>query len=170
MNPPEPTLRLAPPQAPVPPAPRVRGGPRPRGTLGSRGRLSVAVVVIVGAIGYLLYQGLGNATEYFRTADQAVAQKASLAGRRVRIEGTVDPGLRTVGASIDFAISANGVTVPVVHTGAQPQLFKVGVPVVLDGRWSPGGAYFASDTIEVKHDENYKTSHSDRLKQAGATQ
>jgi len=62
------------------------------------------------------------------------------------------------------------VTVPVVHTGLQPQLFKPGVPVVLDGHWAPGGAYFASDTIEVKHDESYKAAHPDRLKRAGATQ
>ena len=159
-------MTLSPPQAPVPPAPAVR----PRATLGNRRRLAIAVVIVLGAIGYLLYQGLGNATEYFRTADQAVADKAQLAGRRFRIEGMVDPGLHTVGTAVDFDITANGVTVPVVHSGAQPQLFKVGVPVVLEGHWATDGAYFASDTIEVKHDESYKAAHPDRLKQAGASQ
>jgi cytochrome c-type biogenesis protein CcmE len=162
-------MSLAPPQMPVPPAPRVRP-PRARALLGSRARLLVTIVVIVGAIGYLLYQGLGNAAVYFRTADQAVAQKATLGSKRFRIEGTVQPKLRTVGGGVDFSISANGATVPVVHTGPQPQLFKAGVPVVLEGHWSTDGTYFASDTILVKHDENYKTSHPDRLKQAGATQ
>jgi cytochrome c-type biogenesis protein CcmE len=161
--------QLAPPQMPVPPAPRVRG-PRARTTLGSRMRLLLAVIVIVGAIGYLLYEGLGNAAVYFRTADLAVAQKPSLGTRRFRIEGTVLPGLRNQGKAVDFSIVANGVTVPVVHSGAQPQLFKPGVPVVLEGQWSADGSYYASDTILVKHDENYKTSHPDRLKQAGATQ
>jgi len=160
---------LAPPQVPVPPAPPARG-PRARATLRSRARLLVAIVVVLGAIGYLLYEGLGNAAVYFRTADQAVAQKATLGTRRFRIEGTVDTGMRTVGPSVDFSITANRVTVPVVHTGPQPQLFKEGVPVVLEGHWSPDGRYFASDTILVKHDEDYKTSHPDRLKQAGATQ
>ena len=159
---------LAPPQAPVPPAPPAH--PRGRVSIASRRRLVIAIVVLLGAIGYLLYQGLGNAAEYFRTADQAVASKGSLGTRRFRIEGTVDPGLRTVGTQAHFEISANGVTVPVVHTGLQPQLFKPGVPVVLDGHWAPGGAYFASDTIEVKHDESYKAAHPDRLKRAGATQ
>jgi cytochrome c-type biogenesis protein CcmE len=130
----------------------------------------VAVIVVTAALGYLLYQGLGNATMYFRTADQAVAQKSRLGTRRFRIEGTVDPGLHTAGSAVDFAITANGVTVPIVHSGPQPQLFKPGVPVVLDGHWATGGAYFASDTIEVKHNEDYKTTHPDRLKQAGATQ
>jgi cytochrome c-type biogenesis protein CcmE len=162
-------MSLAPPQMPVPPAPRVRP-PRARTLLGSRARLLVAIVVIVGAIGYLLYEGLGNAAVYFRTTDQAVAQKATLGTRRFRIEGTVQPGLRTVGDAVDFSITANGVTVPVVHRGPQPQLFKAGVPVVLEGHWSTDATYYASDTILVKHDENYKTSHPDRLKQAGATQ
>jgi cytochrome c-type biogenesis protein CcmE len=161
--------QMAPPQLPVPPAPRVRG-PRARATLGSRARLLVAVVVIVGAIGYLLYEGLGNAAVYFRTADQAVAQKASLGTRRFRIEGTVQRNLHDAGDAVDFSITANTVTVPVVHHGPQPQLFKAGVPVVLEGHWSADGTYFASDTILVKHDENYKTTHADRLKQAGATQ
>jgi cytochrome c-type biogenesis protein CcmE len=145
-------------------------GPRSRASLGSRRRLVVAVVVITAALGFLLYQGLGSATMYFRTADQAVADKGRLGTSRFRIEGTVDPGLHTAGAAVDFDITANNVTVPVVHSGPQPQLFKAGVPVVLDGHWVAGGAYFASDTIEVKHDENYKTSHPDRLKRAGATQ
>jgi cytochrome c-type biogenesis protein CcmE len=158
--------QLAPPQPPVPAAPSVRA----RGSLGNRRRLVVAVVVVVGAIGYLLYQGLGNAAVYFRTADQAVANKGVLGTRRFRIEGTVDGGLRTVGTDVRFSITANGVTVPVVHSGPQPQLFKPGVPVVLDGHWSTDGSFFASDTIEVKHDESYKAAHPDRLKQAGAHQ
>lgn len=161
----------APPQAPVPAAPRVRGsGPRARTSLGSRGRLAVAAVIIAGALGYLLYQGLGNATVYFRTADQAVADKASLGTRRFRIEGTVDAGIHDAGDAVAFGITAHGVTVPVVHSGAQPQLFKPGVPVVLEGHWAPGGAWFASDQILIKHDENYKTAHPDRLKSAGASQ
>lgn len=163
--------QLAPPQAAVPPAPPARpGGPRTRTALGSRRRVLIAVVIVLGAIGYLLYQGLGNAAVYFRTADQAVRAKGTLGTRRFRIEGTVDPGMRTVGTQIRFNITANGVTVPVIHTGAQPQLFKPDVPVVLDGHWSADGSFFASDTIEVKHDESYKAAHPDRLKQAGANQ
>lgn len=160
----------APPQVAVPPAPPAHGGPRQRATLGSRRRLIVAVVIVVGAIGYLLYQGLGNATVYFQTADQAVHNRTSLGTRRFRIEGTVQNDIHDVGQSVDFEIVANSVTVNIVHTGSQPQLFAPGIPVVLEGHWSADGTYFASDTILVKHDENYKTAHPDRLSQAGATQ
>ena len=55
-------------------------------------RLWLAAVVVLGALGFLVYQGLGNATLYFRTADEAVAQRETLGDRRFRIEGdVVDP-------------------------------------------------------------------------------
>ena len=153
---------LAPPQVPVPAAPRRRQ------SLGSRRRLAVAIAVIVGAIGFLLYQGLGNATLYFRTADEAVAQRATLGSRQFRIEGTVVTGtIHPEGKSVAFAIvGPAGTQVNVLHTGDEPQLFKDATPVVLDGHWS--GQVFASDQIEIKHSEDYKTQHPDRLK--GATQ
>ena len=88
----------------------------------------------------------------------------------IKITDEEAASIKTVGDAVDFSINANGVTVPVVHRGPQPQLFKTGVPVVLEGHWSADGTYYASDTILVKHDEDYKTSHPDRLKQAGATQ
>jgi len=161
---------VAPPQQPVPPAPRVRGvsgGPRARASLGSRRRVFVAVLLVVGALGFLLYQGLGNATVYFKTADEAVAQKAQLGTRRFRIEGVVLPGtIHSVGQTVAFTIGQNQVEVPVVHSGDQPQLFKDSTPVVLEGRWD--GDHFASDRIMIKHSEDYKTQHPDRL--VGATQ
>jgi hypothetical protein len=69
----------------VPPAP-----PRRRSALlGSRRRQVVAGVVIAGALAFLLLEGLNNATIYFKTADQAVADRAALGSKPFRIEGTV---------------------------------------------------------------------------------
>ena len=42
----------------------------------SRRRVWVGTVVILGALGFLVSRGLGDATLYFRTADEAVAQAA----------------------------------------------------------------------------------------------
>ena len=168
-------MTVVPPQTPVPSAPRVRnlpGAPRPRAGLGSRRRLTVAVVILVGAVGFLLYQGLGNAAVYFKTADEAVAQKAVLGTRTFRIEGAVTPGsIHGHDGVVDFSIAHNAVTVRVVHTGDPPQLFKDATPVVLEGHWvlaGPAGDYFASDLIMIKHSEDYKAAHPDRL--VGATQ
>ena len=55
-------------------------------------RLVAVVVVVAAAIGFLLWQGLGNATLYFKTADEAVRDRDELGDRRFRIEGAVVAG------------------------------------------------------------------------------
>jgi len=140
--------------------------PRPRGTFGSRRRLTIAAVVILAALGFLVFQGLGNATVYFKTADEAVRDKAKLGSHRFRIEGTVLQGTeRNMGDDgLAFTITANGVEVPVVHRGSEPPLFKeatVPPPVVLEGHFQ--GDTFSSDRIIVKHTESYTAQHPDRV-------
>jgi len=126
-------------------------------------RLWVAGAVIVVALGFLVVRGLGNATLYFRTADEAVAQRAHLGERRFRIEGTVVPGtIKPQANDVAFAIENKGVSVPVRHAGDPPELFKPGIPVVLEGRFR--GTTFASDRIMVKHSESYIARHPERVK------
>ena len=143
----------------VPPAPRVV---RKRVFLGSRRRQAVAGLVVAGAIGFLLYEGLNSATQYFLTTAQAVAKKGQLGTSQFRIEGTVQQGVHRVGSDTDFSIYADKVTVAVVDTKDPPQLFRAGIPVVLEGHWA--GSYFASDLIMVKHSASYTAAHPDRLK------
>ncbi|HET9076413.1 MAG TPA: cytochrome c maturation protein CcmE [Acidimicrobiales bacterium] len=145
----------------VPSAPRVV---HRRTFLGSRRRQIVAGVIIVGAVAFLLFQGLGNATEYFKTADQAVADRAALGTRQFRIEGTVANDVRRVGNETSFSIVANHVSVPVIDTKEPPQLFKPGIPVVLEGHWAAQGPVFDSDLVMVKHSASYAAAHPDRLK------
>jgi cytochrome c-type biogenesis protein CcmE len=138
------------------------GGVRRRSWLGSRRRQAFAAVVILGAIGYLAFQGLTNATQYFLTTKQAVAQKSSLGTKPFRIEGTVEKGVTSVGPTLHFTIYADGVAVPIISTGSPTQLFKPGVPVVLVGHWA--GSYYSSNQIMVKHSSNYTEAHPNRLK------
>jgi cytochrome c-type biogenesis protein CcmE len=125
-------------------------------------RLWLAGAVVVAALGFQVLQGLGNATLYFRTADEAVAQRESLAGRRFRIEGNVVAGtVHQSGDEVAFSIANRGVTVPVIHQGDPPELFKPGIPVVLEGRFQ--GDRFASDRMLVKHSETYVAEHPERV-------
>ena len=131
-------------------------------TTTNRRRLWLAGAVVIVALGFLVVQGLGNATLYFRTADEAVAQRQSLGDRRFRIQGAVVDGtVRQSGEQVRFDITSNGATVPVVHRGDPPELFKPGIPVVLEGHFD--GDHFASDRILVKHSETYVAEHPDRV-------
>ncbi len=124
--------------------------------------LWLAGLVVVVALGFLLFRGLGEATVYFRTADEAVAQRESLGSRRFRIEGTVVPGsVQSSKSDVTFRIAGRTTQVAVVHEGDPPELFKPGVPVVLEGHFS--GDHFASDRIMVKHSESYVAEHPERV-------
>jgi cytochrome c-type biogenesis protein CcmE len=128
----------------------------------TRTRLWIAGAVVLAALGFLIFQGLGNATLYFRTADEAVAQRAELGDRRFRIEGdVVDGSVRQVGDDVSFTLTKNEVQVPVRHKGDPPELFRPGIPVVLEGRFQ--GDFFSSDRIMVKHSETYVAKNPERV-------
>jgi cytochrome c-type biogenesis protein CcmE len=128
------------------------------------GALWVAGAVIVAALGFLVFRGLGNATLYFRTADEAVAQRDSLGTRRFRIEGTVVGGsVHPRSGGLEFRIESKGEVVDVVHRGNQPGMFKPGIPVVLEGRFAKGSTTYESDRILVKHSETYVAKHPARV-------
>jgi len=130
---------------------------------GSRRRLWLAGVVVLAALGFLVFQGLGNATLYFRTADEAVAQRDELGERRFRIEGdVVDGSVEKVGNDVSFTLTSKSVEVPVRHKGDPPELFKPGIPVVLEGRFQ--GDVFSSDRILVRHSETYVAENPDRVR------
>jgi cytochrome c-type biogenesis protein CcmE len=131
--------------------------PRRRRSLGTRRQRVLAGVIIVGALCFLLFRGLTNAMGYYLTANQAVAQRAQLGQSDFRIQGTVLPGLREVGTKLDFSITSSHVNVNVVSSGSPPQLFRVGMPVVLDGHWQ--GDTFSSFQIMVQHGSNYVEAH-----------
>lgn len=146
--------------AAVPSAPRVRP-PKP---VSSKLRIVVVVVIVLAAIGFLVFKGLGDATVYFKTADEAVAEKESLGDRRFRVEGAVvTDSVRQAGDVVEFQIISAGVTVPVVHRGDPPELFRPGIPVVLEGNWD--GDVYASDRIMVKHTSEYREQNPDRVDQ-----
>ena len=127
-----------------------------------RRRLWLAGIVVLAALGFLVFQGLGNATLYFRTADEAVAQRAELGDRRFRIEGdVVDGSVRQVGNDVSFMLTKNAVQVPVQHKGDPPELFRPGIPVVLEGRFR--GDHFSSDRIMVRHSETYVAENPERV-------
>jgi cytochrome c-type biogenesis protein CcmE len=101
---------------------------------------------------------LGDSTLYYKNADEAVAQQASLGTSRFRLQGIVvgQPQERTSDRYTRFTVEYDGVAVQVLHDGSEPALFKAGLPVVVEGHWNEGGTRFLSNRLLVKHTEDYK--------------
>lgn len=131
------------------------------GGIGRR-RAWVAFGLIAMALGFLVFRGLGDATVYFLTADEAVAQRESLGDRRFRVEGQVVAGsVRRTSDGVNFRIREGGAEVEVTHSGDPPELFQPGIPVVLEGQWKR--ERFASDRILVRHTEEYRAENPERV-------
>jgi cytochrome c-type biogenesis protein CcmE len=134
-------------------------GKEPRRRVRWRG--VVLGLVAVGALAFVLFRGLGNATLFFYNADEAVAMRSQLGADRFRLQGSVDGEFERTDGSARFAVAYNGSTVTVVHRGEIPKLFQPGIPVVLEGRWQ--GDVFASDRMLIKHNEVYVEQNPDRV-------
>lgn len=141
-------------------APPVGGARADRGKrvaiLGTLGVLAFALV-------FLAYQGLTDATVFFRNVDEAVAQRDTLGDKRFRLQGSVvDGSVESDGTAVRFAVVHGGVEARVIHAGSPPELFQPDIPVVLEGRWSDEGDWFESDRILVKHSEEYEAENPER--------
>jgi len=132
--------------------------------MSSSRRAIIVAAVVLGALAFVVAKGLGDATVFFKTADEAVADKSSLGDRRFRVEGLVTDPVARDGGDVRFSIISAGVCLPVRHAGDPPELFKPGIPVVLEGRWR--GDVYASDRILVKHTSEYREKNAERLTQA----
>jgi cytochrome c-type biogenesis protein CcmE len=144
----------------LPPVVTTTTAPRRR----HRGRIAVAVVAFVAAVTFIVVQA-GDATVYFRTVDEAVAQRSSLGTKRFRLEGVVQAGTIAQGPdALRFRIYGDrGATADIVHRGGQPTgLFRDDIPVVLEGHWAADGTY-RSDRVIVKHSETYRVQNPERV-------
>ncbi len=147
--------------APPPAAAR----PRPR----HRARLVVVFAVLLGAVAFLLAEGLGSSLDYFDPVHQALAKKATLGTTTFRLEGTVVAGtvVRTRHGA-DFSVAGGGEQVAVENSGSPPQLFQPGIPVVVVGHFASAGSdVFVSNQILVKHSATYIAQHPTRVRGQG---
>ena len=129
-------------------------------------RVVVAVALVLGALGFLMWKGLDDASVFFYNADEAVDQRDELGERRFRLQGTVVDGTVTeTGVGVAFVVTFGGVDADVAHVGNPPELFQPDIPVVLEGQWDE--ETFVSDRIMVRHSSEYESENEDRLRDAG---
>ena len=118
----------------------------------------VIPALLLAGVLVVLMVNLSSALVYFNTPSEVLAREAS--DERLRLGGRVVPGSVIEGEGVvEFAAEDCDAAVVVAHTGVPPQLFQEGIGVVVEGTWD--GAVFSSDTMLVKHDEQYQTDYED---------
>ncbi len=116
-------------------------------------------LIIVAALGYLVYAGVSQSMVYFVTPSEL--QAAPVSGKAYRLGGMVERGSlkwepKTL--SLAFTLTDGKTAVPVRHRGAPPDLFAEGRGAVVEGTWS-GEGFFKASLILAKHSEEYKAPH-----------
>ena len=130
---------------------------RPAPSSRSRWGLLLAVAIVVGAIAWLAFSGIGSALVYYRTPTELQALGEEAIGSPMRLGGLVEPGSLTCNEGQVAFNMTDGTTHIEVRSapGSDPLLCpREGVGVVVQGRLSVLGVFEPSEVI-VKHDENY---------------
>ncbi len=119
----------------------------------------VGGVVILAALGYMIYAGVTQSSVYFITPSEL--RTAPVAGKTYRLGGMVAPGSviwKPATLDLAFTITDGRESIPVRHRGTAPDLFGEGRGAVVEGRWIADG-HFEASQILAKHSEEYKAPH-----------
>jgi len=117
--------------------------------------LLAGVAVVVGAVGWLAFSGIGNALVYYLTPSELLARGEEAIGQQVRLGGLVQPGsVRGPATDLTFVLTDGSHQITVHSTSAPTGSFREGIGAVVEGRLSAEGVFEASRVL-VKHDENY---------------
>ncbi len=91
---------------------------------------------------------------FFFTPSQVAANEAPQ-GKTFRIGGMVETGsVKRSGVEVRFMVTDTARSIPVVYSGALPDLFREGKGVVAQGALGADGVFRAREVL-AKHDENY---------------
>lgn len=114
-----------------------------------------AGLLVLGLMSFFIVQALRENMVFFYTPTEVRSGEVGT-GQYVRIGGLVEPGSlqrQADGVTVHFAITDNGVALPVSYRGILPDLFQEGKGAVAQGHWD--GERFTANQVLAKHDENY---------------
>jgi len=110
-------------------------------------RFVIGSMVIVAAIGYLMYTGIRETSSYYLTIQEFLPKKDQYGNVPLRVAGRVKPGSIDYDAKslrLRFHLAAFSDTdrpemsVPVSFTGIKPDMFADGRDVIVEGRYTSG--------------------------------
>jgi cytochrome c-type biogenesis protein CcmE len=110
----------------------------------------VAGVVIVLAIGYMMFAAMQGGSEYYVTASELNAMGEKALGQQLKIGGRVvdgsvqwDKGSNTVA----FSLADEKQSLPVSFKGTVPDTFQPGTDVILQGQMGADGTFQANNMM-----------------------
>ena len=128
--------------------------------------LMASILVVVGALGFLIYTGLTDNMVYYYHVDEFLPKAASLEGETIKVNGKVQEG-SIKKTDLDYAFVIHGNPQNVVHVnyhGVVPDTFKDGSDVVVEGRYDPNARTFHATTLLAKCPTKYEPQNDKKTK------
>jgi cytochrome c-type biogenesis protein CcmE len=122
-------------------------------------KIAVTSVVLVAALGGLLYTTLAEGTEYYKHVDEVLNDPSAWQGKRLQLHGFVSD-LRQRPNTLDyrFQVQNNGKTITASYTGVVPDNFKNGAEVVLKGQLHGDGFAVEANGVMAKCPSKYNAA------------
>jgi cytochrome c-type biogenesis protein CcmE len=114
-------------------------------------RFGLAITIILISLAYLAYTGVQQSKSYYVTIaelKQQAAQDDGIYAKRLRVAGNVAVGsIKRTGSRVEFVLSENGNTVPVVYSGSEapPDTFKDDAQALAEGSFGRDGVFHATN-------------------------
>ncbi len=117
----------------------------------TRRRFLVAGLIIVAAIGYMIYAAIEGGSEYYMTTSELKAMGDKAAGQQIKLGGRVvdnsiqwDRGANTVAFSVT---DEKQTLLPVSYKGVVPDTFQPGADIIVEGKLGADGKFQANSML-----------------------
>lgn len=120
--------------------------------------LVASILVVVAAMGFLVYTGLTDNMVYYYHVDEFLTKAASLDGETIKVNGKVQKGSISK-QNMDYSFLIHGKPqniVQVNYHGIVPDTFKDGSDVVVEGSYDRDTRKFHATTLLAKCPTKYE--------------
>ena len=111
----------------------------------------VAGVVLLAAVGYLIFNSVSTSAEYYLTVGELKSKAPAVYSQNVRVAGIVEADSIVKDAragTLQFTAEDSSGKLQVLYTGgAVPDIFGPGIQVVVEGKYAPDGTFQASNVL-----------------------
>src|SRR5262245_7561945 len=120
-------------------------------------KVGLTSLVLAVAFGGLLYQTMGEATEYYKHVDEVMGQPEQWYGKRLQLHGFAKQVARKPSSNDwRFQVESNGHVVTATYNGVVPDTFKNDAEVVLKGVLTKEGFEVAPNGVMAKCPSKYE--------------
>jgi cytochrome c-type biogenesis protein CcmE len=120
-------------------------------------KIGLTSLVLAVAFSGLLYQTMGEATEYYKHVDEVMVNPEPWYGKKLQLHGFAKQVTRKPNSlEYRFQVESNGEVVTATYKGVVPDTFKDDAEVVLKGTLSPDGFEVSSNGVMAKCPSKYE--------------